>query len=167
SSEMDEFPLPYSEGAAVGYKWMDANKIEPLFPFGHGLSYTTFGYGPITAVRGAGGRVRVRFTLRNTGRRAGMAVGQVYASPVAGSWEAPKRLVAFAKVELPPGASKSVDVEVDPRLLGTFDEATHTWRIAPGRYRLMLGASSGDLRSTTTLAVAGLTLPANWRPAGA
>ena len=164
SSEMDEFPLPYSEGAAVGYKWMDANKIEPLFPFGHGLSYTTFGYGPISAVRGAGGRVRVHFTLRNTGRRAGMAVGQVYASPVAGSWEAPKRLVAFDKVELAPGASKSVDVEVDPRLLATFDEAAHAWRIAPGRYRLMLGASSRDLRSNTTVVLAGVTLPSNWRP---
>jgi beta-glucosidase len=164
NSEMDEFALPYSEGAAVGYKWMDANKIEPLFPFGHGLSYTTFGYGPISAVRGAGGRVRVHFTLRNTGRRAGMAVGQVYASPVAGGWEAPKRLVAFDKVELAPGASKSVDVELDPRLLATFDEAAHTWRIAPGRYTLMLGASSRDLRSNTTVVLAGVTLPSNWRP---
>ncbi len=164
NSEMDAFTLPYSEGAAVGYKWTDANKIEPLFPFGYGLSYTTFGYGPVSAVASRGGRVRVHFTLRNTGRRAGMAVGQVYASPPAGGWEAPKRLVAFDKVDLAPGASKSVEVEVDPRLLATFDEAGHAWRIAGGRYRLMLGASSRDLRSKTTVVLAGLTLPSNWRP---
>ena len=165
NSEMDQFALPYSEGAAVGYKWMDANNLEPLFPFGHGLSYTSFDYGPISAApRPNGGRVRVHFTLRNSGRRAGMAVGQVYASPAAGGWEAPKRLVGFEKVELAPGASKSVDVDVDPRLLATFDEAAHAWRIAPGSYTLMLGASSRDLRSKTTVVLAGVTLPSNWRP---
>jgi beta-glucosidase len=164
STENDVFTLPYSEGAAVGYKWLDRQNLQPLFPFGHGLSYTSFGYGPITASAGANGRVHVRFTLRNTGKRPGMAVGQVYASPAAGGWEAPKRLVGFAKVELAPGQSKTVDADVDPRLLATFDEAGHSWRVAGGRYRLMLGASSGDLRSNTTVAVAPLSLPANWRP---
>ena len=163
-SEMDEFALPYSEGAAVGYKWMDAKNLQPLFPFGHGLSYTSFGYGPISATATSDGRVRVHFTLRNTGRRAGMAVGQVYASPAGGAWEAPKRLVAFDKVELAAGASKSVDVDVDPRLLATFDEAAHAWRIAPGSYTLTLGASSRDLRSKTNVTLPALTLPSNWRP---
>ena len=164
SSEMDEFPLPYSEGAAVGYKWMELKNLQPLFPFGHGLSYTSFAYGPISAAATQDGRVRVHFTLRNTGKRDGMAVGQVYAAPAAGGWEAPKRLVAFDKVELAPGASKLVDVDVDPRLLATFDEAAHAWRIAPGSYRLMLGASSADLRSNTTIALPALSLPSNWRP---
>jgi beta-glucosidase len=163
-SEMDEFALPYSEGAAVGYKWMDAKNLQPLFPFGHGLSYTSFGYGPISATATADGRVRVHFTLQNTGRRAGMAVGQVYASPAGGGWEAPKRLVAFDKVELAAGASKSVDVDVDPRLLATFDEAAHAWQIAPGSYTLTLGASSRDLRSKTNVTLPALTLPSNWRP---
>lgn len=164
SSEMDEFTLPYSEGAAVGYKWMDAKNLAPLFPFGHGLSYTSFDYGPISAAPGANGGVRVQFTLRNSGRRRGMAVGQVYASPAGGGWEAPRRLVGFSKVDLAPGASKTVTVDVDPRLLASFDEAAHAWRIAPGSYTLILGASSRDLRSNTSVTLPGLTLPSNWRP---
>jgi beta-glucosidase len=164
SSEMDQFTIDYSEGAAVGYKWIDRNNLQPLFPFGHGLSYTSFGYGPLSAAPAANGSIRVHFVLRNTGRRAGMAVGQVYASPAAGSWEAPKRLVGFAKVELAPGQSKAVDVNVDPRLLATFDETAHAWRIAPGNYTLTLGASSRDLRANTTVTLPGLSLPSNWRP---
>jgi beta-glucosidase len=135
-----------------------------LFPFGHGLSYTTFAYGPVTASPNAGGGVRVHFTLRNTGKVRGMATGQVYASPVAGGWEAPKRLVGFKKVDLAPGASKSVDVDVDPRLFATFDEGAHSWRIAPGAYKISLGASSRDLKTSTLVDLPELTLPANWRP---
>jgi beta-glucosidase len=164
NSEMDQFAIDYSEGAAVGYKWVDRNNIQPLFPFGHGLSYTSFAYGPISASPGANGSVRVHFRLRNTGQRRGMAVGQVYASPAAGTWEAPRRLVGFAKVDLAPGQSKAVDVDVDPRLLATFDEGGHAWRIAPGGYTLSLGASSRDLRTNTNVTLPGLNLPANWRP---
>lgn len=164
STEADVFTINYSEGAAVGYKWMDRQKLRPLFPFGHGLSYTTFNYGPISASPGANGSVHVHFTLRNSGSLPGMAVGEVYASPVAGGWEAPKRLVGFAKIELTPGEAKTVDVDVDPRLLATFDDAGHAWRIAGGQYRLMLGASSADLRSNTVVNVGPLTLPSNWRP---
>lgn len=164
NSEMDKFTIDYSEGAAVGYKWMDAKNLAPLFPFGHGLSYTSFDYGPISAAPGANGGVRVHFTLHNSGHRRGMVVGQVYASSASGGWEAPKRLVGFAKVDLAPGASKAVDVDVDPRLLATFDEADHAWRIAPGSYTLMLGASSRDLRSNATISLPGLSLPSNWRP---
>jgi beta-glucosidase len=164
NSEMDQFALPYTEGAAVGYKWIDKNDLQPLFPFGHGLSYTTFGYGPIIATAGPNGVVRVHFTLRNSGQRQGMAVGEIYASPASGAWESPRRLVGFAKVDLAPGQSKAVDVDVDPRLLATFDEAAHAWRIAPGSYSLTLGASSRDLKSNTVVSLPGLTLPANWRP---
>lgn len=163
-SEMDEFTIDYSEGAAVGYKWIDRPKLQPLFPFGHGLSYTRFGYGPISAAAGSAGKLRVHFTLSNTGKRRGMAVGQVYAASVAGEWEAPKRLVGFAKVDLAPGQSKAVDLDVDPRLLATFDETAHVWRIAAGEYRLMLGASSADLRSNASVTLPAVTLPANWRP---
>ena len=163
-SEADVFTIDYSEGAAVGYKWMDRQNLQPLFPFGHGLSYTSFAYGPISATPAANGSVHVRFTMRNTGQRRGMAVGQVYASPTSGAWEAPKRLVGFTKVELAPGQTRTADVDVDPRLLATFDDAGHAWRIAGGQYRLMLGASSADLRSNTTVTVAPLTLPSNWRP---
>ncbi len=163
-SEMDQFTLPYSEGAAVGYKWVDRNNLQPLFPFGHGLSYTAFDYGPISAAPGPNGNLRVEFTLRNSGTRPGLAVGQVYASSAAGGWEAPRRLVGFAKVELAPGAAQSVSVDVDPRLLATFDEAAHAWHVAPGAYMLMLGASSRDLRSNTSVTLPALSLPSNWRP---
>ena len=104
------------------------------------------------------------FTLRNSGNRPGLAVGQVYASSPAGGWEAPKRLVGFAKVDLAPGAAQSVSVDVDPRLLATFSEADHAWHVAPGAYTLMLGASSSDLRSTTSVTLEALNLPSNWRP---
>jgi len=164
NSEMDEFTLPYSEGAAVGYKWIDKNNLQPLFPFGHGLSYTTFDYGPINAVASPTGGVRAQFTLRNSGNRSGMVVGQVYASPVRGGWEAPRRLVGFAKVELAPGAARTVSVDIDPRLLGTFDEAAHRWHIAPGTYTVSLGASSRDLRSNERVTLPALSLPASWRP---
>jgi beta-glucosidase len=164
SSEMDQFTIDYTEGAAVGYKWVDRQKLQPLFPFGHGLSYTSFDYGPISAAPAANGSVHVRFTLRNTGKRAGMAVGQVYASPVAGGWEAPKRLVGFAKAELGAGQAKMLSVDVDPRLLATFDDAAHAWRLEGGQYQLMLGASSADLRSNTSVTLAPLSLPSNWSP---
>jgi beta-glucosidase len=163
-SEMDEFTIDYSEGAAVGYKWVDRQKLQPMFPFGHGLSYTRFGYGPISAAAGAGGKLRVHFTLSNIGKRRGMAVGQVYAASVAGGWEAPKRLVGFAKVDLAPGQSKTVDLDVDPRLLSTFDGTAQVWRIGAGEYRLMLGASSADLRRNASVVLPAVTLPANWRP---
>lgn len=164
TSEMDRFTLDYSEGAAVGYKWTDRQAMKPLFPFGHGLSYTRFDYGPISAAPLARGHVHVRFTLRNAGKRPGMAVGQVYASPLAGGWESPKRLVGFAKVELAPGQMRTVVLDVDPRLLATFDEASHAWRIAAGQYRIMLGASSADLRTNTRIALSAVSFPSNWRP---
>jgi beta-glucosidase len=164
TSEMDAFPLPYAEGAAVGYKWVDKNKLQPLFPFGHGLSYTTFHYTAINAAPSPGGGVRVQFAIHNGGNRAGMAVGQVYASPANGGWEAPQRLVGYAKVELAPNAAQTMTVDVDPRLLATFDEGTHAWRIAPGSYSFALGSSSRDLHATTTVTLPELSLPANWRP---
>jgi beta-glucosidase len=164
NSEMDQFNLPYSEGAAVGYKWVDKNNLQPLFPFGHGLSYTNFDYGPISAAPSPTGGIRVQFTLRNGGNRPGMAVGQVYASPEHGGWEAPRRLAGFAKVELAPGAVRTVSLEIDPRLLATFDQGARAWHIAPGTYTVSLGASSRDLRSNTRVTVPALSLPANWRP---
>lgn len=160
---MDEFALPQAEGAAVGYKWVDRNNLQPLFPFGHGLSYTTFHYTKISAEPAPAGGVRVQFGIHNGGNRGGMAVGQVYASPANGGWEAPKRLVGFAKVELAANAAQNLTVDVDPRLLATFDEAAHAWRIAPGDYVFMLGSSSRDLHTRTTVSLPALTLPANWR----
>jgi beta-glucosidase len=164
NSEMDKFTIDYSEGAAVGYKWFDRNNLRPLFAFGHGLSYTRFDIGPATAKANSDGTVTVSFSVRNTGNRRGMDVAQVYVSPVSGGWEAPKRLGGFSKVDLAPGASRTASVTVDPRLLAMYDGAANQWRIAPGNYQLLVGESSRDIRQTTTITLAGLTLPSNWRP---
>jgi beta-glucosidase len=164
NSEMDQFTISYSEGAAVGYKWVDRNGLQPLFPFGHGLSYTRFELGAPKAYANGHGTVTVGFSVRNIGDRRGMEVAQVYVSPVSGGWEAPRRLAGFKKVDLAPGDSKSVTLEIDPRLLATFDEASHQWRITPGAYRLSVGDSSRDLRGSTTVTLKALTLPSNWRP---
>jgi beta-glucosidase len=164
NSEMDQFTISYSEGAAVGYKWVDRNGLQPLFPFGHGLSYTRFELGAPKAYANGHGTVTVGFSVRNIGKRRGMEVAQVYVSPVSGGWEAPRRLAGFKKVDLAPGESKAVTLEIDPRLLATFDEASHQWRITPGAYRLSVGDSSRDLRGSTTVTLKALTLPSNWRP---
>ncbi len=158
------FSINYSEGATVGYKWFDARKLKPLFPFGHGLSYTRFAYSGLRAdpSPARGSALTVSFTIRNTGRVAGMDVPQIYVAPAAGGWEAPKRLGGFRKVELAPGESRRLAVEVDPRLLATF--AGNRWRIAAGQYRVILGASSRDLRQTTTVRLAASTMPDTWKP---
>jgi beta-glucosidase len=164
NSEMDEFPLPYTEGAAVGYKWVDRNNLQPLFPFGHGLSYTRFDFSPVTASASPDGSVVVEFIIRNVGQRAGMGVSQVYVAPANGGWEAPKRLGTFAKTDLAPGTFKTVALKIDPRLLATFDEAAHRWRIAAGPYRVLVGASSRDIRSETSVTLPEVMLPSSWRP---
>lgn len=154
--------VAYREGATVGYKWFDAKAIKPLFAFGHGLSYTRFDRSALRAGV-TDGTITASFIVRNTGARAGATVGQIYIAPVAGGWEAPKRLGAFAKVELAAGASKTVSVTVDPRLLATWDEAGHQWRVAGGSYRVMLAESAVDVKQTVTVTVPTRTMPATWR----
>lgn len=152
----------YREGATVGYKWFDAKALKPLFPFGHGLSYTQFASDGLKAGV-ANGTITASFTLRNRGAVAGATIGQIYIAPVAGGWEAPKRLGGFVKVALAPGASRSVSVKVDPRLLATWDEAGHQWRIAGGTYRVMLAETATDVKQTVTVSVPAQTMPATWR----
>ena len=164
NSEMDAFTLPYTEGAAVGYKWVDKNSLQPLFPFGHGLSYTKFSYGKPSATASGDDTILVSVPVTNAGAVAGMDVAQVYVSPANGGWEAPKRLGTWVKVSLAPGQTATVSNKIDPRVVATFDEASHQWRIAPGTYRIMVGASSQDIRQTVTVTLAGMTLPSNWRP---
>ncbi|RYE00808.1 MAG: glycosyl hydrolase [Sphingomonadales bacterium] len=151
----------YTEGATVGYKWYDAKGDTPAFPFGHGLSYTSFGYSGLSA-KAAGGTLTVSFTVRNTGKRRGMDVPQIYVSGA--GWEAPKRLGGFKKVDLAPGASTRVSLTVDPRLLGMYDEGDRAWKIAPGSYKVMLGSSSRDIAQTVSVRLGARTLGVGWRP---
>jgi beta-glucosidase len=157
------FSVDYSiEGAAVGYKWFDRKGLKPLFPFGHGLSYTSFAYSDLKTST-ANGQLTVAFKVTNTGKRAGKDVPQVYVSPKAGGWEAPRRLAGFQKVDLAPGASQTVTLAVDPRLLATWDEKAHGWKVAAGDYEVQLGASSAAITARATAAVAAQTVPVGLR----
>ncbi|NML05420.1 glycoside hydrolase family 3 C-terminal domain-containing protein [Sphingomonas sp. G-3-2-10] len=153
----------YSEGATVGYKWYDAKGLDPQFPFGHGLSYTSFRLDGLSA-RAKGGSIEVSFTVANTGPRAGAKVAQVYVGGT--GWEAPKRLGGFARVDLAPGASRTSTLTIDPRLLATWDSASHSWKIAGGTYEVMLAASSRDIKQKVTVTLPAQTLPATWKPKG-
>jgi beta-glucosidase len=166
------------EGAAVGYKWHQLKGRKPLFAFGHGLSYTSFTYGGLAA-QFKDGKVTVSFNVRNTGTRAGKAVPQVYVaapalespvapdSQVAGGWEAPQRLAGWDKFALAPGASHTATVTVDPRLLGVYDSASKTWRIAGGDYDIILASASDAPAATVRLRLPAHAVDVRGRPAGA
>lgn len=131
------------EGAAVGYKWFDEKHLQPLFPFGFGLSYSRFDYSDLH-VGVQGDHVTVSFTVSNAGSRAGMDTPQVYVGMPADSGEAPRRLAGFQKVALQPGQRRIVTVTIDPRLLAIFDVKAHRWQVVAGSYPIQVGHSSRD-----------------------
>jgi beta-glucosidase len=140
------FTMHYEEGLKVGYKWYDAEKKPVLFPFGHGLSYTTFAYSGLKVTPGK--ETSVSFTVKNTGKRDGAEIAEVYAALPAGTDEPPKRLVGWSKVWLKAGESKEVSVNVDAKYLSIFDEAADGWKLVPGSYMFMVGGSSQELPLT-------------------
>jgi beta-glucosidase len=147
--------VPYDEGAAIGYKWYDVEGYKPLFWFGHGLSYTSFALSNLAA-QPDGKAIKVNFAIRNTGKRAGKGVGQVYVAPAdwaKAGWEAPKRLGAFAKADLKPGQTKRMEVTIDPRLLATYEAANNNWHIKAGEYRLLLGDAADAQMQSVSLAL--------------
>jgi beta-glucosidase len=144
------FDVDYHEGAAVGYKWFDLKGLKPLFPFGHGLSYTEFALSDLAA-DARDGIVRASFVVRNTGKVSGKEVAQVYVSPLNTRWEAPKRLAGFQKVDVKPGAAVKGAVTVDPRLLAMYDSATHTWKVAAGDYKVTLASSAADDKAVSAV----------------
>ena len=140
---MPPFQTYYDEKLKVGYKWYDAEKKPVLFPFGFGLSYTTYAYSGLTVK--SGDQLTVSFTVKNAGKRAGTEIAQVYASLPDSAGEPPKRLIGWARVELAPGESKLVSIPVDHDRLTIFDEAADGWKLVPGSYNVMTGGSSQDL----------------------
>ncbi len=137
------FSVKYDEGLKVGYKWYDAEKKAVLFPFGYGLSYTRFTYSGLKVA--AGKETAVSFTVKNTGKRDGAEIAEVYAALPASAGEPPKRLVGWSKVWLKAGESKEVSVSIDGKYLSIYDEAGGGWRLVPGTYTFMAGGSSQEL----------------------
>ena len=138
-----KYSVQYDEGLKVGYKWYDAENKAVLFPFGHGLSYTTFRYSGLRANGGA--KPSVSFTVTNTGKREGTETAQVYAMLPEAAQEPPKRLVGWSKVKLAAGESKQVSIEINPEYLQIFDEQANGWKKVPGPYSFAVGGSSAEL----------------------
>jgi beta-glucosidase len=132
--------IRYDEGAEIGYRWFARKGAKPMYPFGHGLNYTSFGYSGLVVTGGE--TITATFTVRNTGKRAGADVPQVYLTDAAGDQR--MRLLGFERVELKPGESRHLSVKADPRLLARFDGTTEQWRIDGGEYTVALSRSAGD-----------------------
>lgn len=142
----------YNEGVLVGYRWHDTKRIKPLFPFGHGLSYTTFSYGKPTVSSKEltdGGQLTVTVPVTNTGARMGQEIVQLYITDVKAPVERPaKELKGFAKVNLAPGETKEVTFTVTPGDLAYFDAAAHAWVTHPGKYQAHVASSSANIAHT-------------------
>ena len=147
----------YSDGLFVGYRWTDAHKITPLFPFGHGLSYTTFTYGKPSLSSSritADGNVTVTIPVTNSGSRDGAEVVQLYIQDVKSTLPRPvKELKGFKKIYLRPGESTDVKFSIDKDALSYFNPDTQSWVCEPGAFRILIGSSSSDIRSQAKLEV--------------
>jgi beta-glucosidase len=149
--------VEYGEGIFVGYRGFDRKKVEPLFPFGHGLSYTTFEYSGLTlspANVKADGKVQVGVQVRNTGTRPGAEVVQVYVRDVESSLPRPeKELKAFGRVALQPGESRTLTFGLDQPALQFFDPGKGDWVAEKGTFEVLVGASSRDIRLKGTFSL--------------
>jgi len=149
SKGLPPFQTTYDEKLQVGYKWYDAQNKAVLFPFGFGLSYTSFAYSDLKV--STDNELSVTFTVKNTGTRAGTEIAQVYASLPASAGEPPKRLIGWARVELAAGASQQITLSIPRDRLTIFDEATNSWKLVPGSYTVLAGSSSRDLPLTQSV----------------
>src|SRR6266849_3528752 len=153
STNQTPFDAVYDEGLKVGYKWYDAERKEPLFPFGLGLSYTSYAYSELKTTSDNG--LTVTFKLKNTGNRAGEETAQVYLTLPASAHEPPRRLVGWSKIALGPGEQKDVTVKVDPQMVSVFNPDRNLWEVVPGEYKVWAGGSSRDLPLSATIALSG------------
>jgi beta-glucosidase len=151
--------VSYKEGTLVGYRWYDTRKLEPLFPFGFGLSYTSFAYRDLTVSSWDASRgVSLRLKVKNTGVRRGAEVAQVYVhAPATGVVRAAQELRAFARAELAAGEERELTFTLPPRAFAYFDASetdARGWRVVPGSYELRVGSSSRDIRLRAPVQVA-------------
>ena len=161
-AQFGQFEIAYNEGVFAGYRWYDAKHIEPQFPFGFGLSYTTFEFknlkisaDKLSASAGADQTVMVELDVTNTGKRVGKEVVQLYVGDpsTAAVPQPPKQLRAYAKVDLQSGETGHVQLKLDRRAFAYWNETTHDWAVLPGEYQIMAGDSSRDLLLQTRLTV--------------
>ncbi len=153
----DSIKQEYKEDILVGYRWFDTKKIKPLFPFGFGLSYTSFEYGKITADKKqftANEDIKLSFTLKNTGKVDGAEIVQIYASQPKASVVRPlKELKAFEKVWLKAGETKTVKITVNVKDLAFFNDKTHSWVVESGEFVIYNAASAADVKSSVKIQV--------------
>jgi beta-glucosidase len=151
---------PYTEGIFVGYRGFEAKKIAPQFPFGYGLSYTTFKYSDLDASPAADGSVTVTLKVTNTGKREGDEIVQVYvAPPKSGVPRPPKELKGYARVALGPGETKPLTVTLEPRAFAYWDDGKKEWTVEAGSYEVLAAASSADVRLRRYVDVAARVSP--------
>lgn len=137
----------YKEGIYVGYRYLDKHGMEARFPFGHGLSYTGFSYGTPSYTSPEKNHIEVKFTLTNTGDKAGAEVVQIYVKPVSTGAERPeKELKAFEKVKLEPDESREITILLDEDDFKYYDVTSHDWQVDKGEYQILIGSSSKDIR---------------------
>jgi len=142
----------YKESVMVGYRWYDTKKIEPLYCFGYGLSYTTFKYNNLQVQKGAGKQATVKLMVKNTGKIAGAEVVQIYVKQQKPSVERPdKELKAFQKVFLQPGQSKMITISLKQDAFSYYDENKHAWVADAGKFDIIAGSSSRDIRGNKTV----------------
>jgi beta-glucosidase len=136
----------YAEGVFLGYRWFDSRSITPLFPFGFGLSYTTFAYSNLQIQTAADGSLSATFSVENTGTLAGDEVSQLYVSPPSCPTPRPvHELKGFARTSLKPGETKSVTIPIPHDDLAYWNPETKQWIVTPGTYTAQVGASSREL----------------------
>ena len=147
----------YGEGIYIGYRWYDAKDLPVQYPFGYGLSYTTFAYSDLktdVSQLDANGSVTVSFKVKNTGKRAGSDVAQIYVHDVVSGMNRPvKELRAFQKVFLQPGEEQEVSLTLDRRAFEFYTPALHRWVVEEGDFEIMLGRSSRDILDSVTVTV--------------
>ncbi|NVO18530.1 MAG: glycoside hydrolase family 3 C-terminal domain-containing protein [Bacteroidetes bacterium] len=145
---------PYSEGIFVGYRYLDKNNLEPTFPFGFGLSYTTFSYSDMNIVALENGNYKVSLKIKNTGKMKGSEVVQLYVSDKHSSIPRPeKELKGFAKVSLAPSEEKEVAFLLNHRSFAYYDVVGKSWKVEPGKFDLLAGSSSRDIRVTGSILI--------------
>ena len=139
--------VAYTEGILVGYRWFDTKNIAPLFPFGHGLSYTSFKYSGLKLTRRKDAALTIQFEVENTGKFDAAEVAQVYVEDIQSSLPRPlKELKGFQKVFLKAGEKRMVSIELNQNAFAFYDPAKQSWIAEKGEFKILVGSSSRDIR---------------------